>query len=325
MLKKRKKIRYIFIAYWFLLAYTVAAIGWWFIELNNHNIEMYNYEIKNIDKSAINYQILYNEIINHKDSNTKQFIGEGLMFLIVIVAGAIFIFRRIIKELKSAKEQRNFLMAITHELKTPIAVSKLNLETIQKRKLSEEQQIKLVSNTLAETNRLASLCNNLLISYQIEGSAFKLSKEEINLSALLTDIVKNFKSHYPNRTVNSNITPELNVKADGFLLEIAINNLLENAAKYSPKEKPITIILQEQNKKAIIKVVDEGGGIADEEKVLVFNKFYRTGNAATKAAKGTGLGLYLADRICKTHDGKITIENNPKGGSIFTFALQIIE
>lgn len=325
MKQQRKKIRFVFIIYWLLLAYTVAAIGWWFLELNNHNIELYNFELLSLDKNVESYKTSLEKIISHKESNTKQFIGEGLMFLIIIIAGAIFIFRGIIKELKNAKEQKSFLMAITHELKTPIAVSKLNLETIQKHKLTEEQQVKLVGNTLAETNRLATLCNNLLISYQIEGSAFEHSKEELNLSALLIDIVKNFKSHFPNRNIISDITPELNVVGDGFLLEIAINNLLENAAKYSTKEKPINIILQEENKKAIIKVIDEGLGIPDEEKKLVFNKFYRTGNAATKAAKGTGLGLYLANRISSTHDGKITIENNPKGGSIFTFALQITE
>ena len=325
MKQQRKKIRFVFIIYWLLLAYTVAAIGWWFIELNNHNIELYNFELLTLDKNVESYKTSLEKIISHKESNTKQFIGEGLMFLIIIIAGAIFIFRGIIKELKSTKEQKSFLMAITHELKTPIAVSKLNLETIQKHKLTEEQQVKLVGNTLAETNRLATLCNNLLISYQIEGSAFEHSKEELNLSALLIDIVKKFKSHFPNRNIISEITPELNVVGDGFLLEIAINNLLENAAKYSTKEKPINIILQEENKKAIIKVIDEGLGIHDEEKKLVFNKFYRTGNAATKAAKGTGLGLYLANRISTSHNGKIIIENNPIGGTIFTFTLLITE
>ena len=311
--------------YWLLLVYTVFAIGWWYIELNNHNATIYKIEKNDLDAKDTNYELELNRIENENNRNRQQFLAEAIVFLLVIIAGAIFIFRRIIKELKNAKEQQSFLMAITHELKTPIAVSRLNLETMQKHKLSGDQQEKLIGNTLTETNRLATLCNNLLVSYQMEGSKYNYTKQELNLSELLHEVINSFQIHFPNRAVIFDITEGLFIIGDPFLLEIAINNLLENAAKYSPKEKPILITLHENKNDAIIKVIDEGDGIFDDEKTLVFNKFYRTGNAATKAAKGTGLGLYLANKICETHDGKITIENNPVGGTIFIFALQTIE
>ena len=324
MPKKRKKIKFAFIIYWLVLAYTVSAIVWWFIELNINNEKTTNFRLKELDKTSIYYKTEYDEIIKKKETNTSQFLGEGIVFLFVIITGAIFVFRAILKELKNTTEHGNFLMAITHELKTPIAVSKLNLETIQKHKLSEEQQENLINKTLSETNRLATLCNNLLISYQIEGGGYQISKDKINLSQLLIDIINSFQIHFSKREIISEIEPNLNAVGDSFLLEIAINNLLENAAKYSPKEKPITIGLKNLNSKATISVKDEGAGIADSEKELVFKKFYRSGNKATKTAKGTGLGLYLANKICNTHDSKITIENNPTGGSVFTFTLHTI-
>jgi K+-sensing histidine kinase KdpD len=100
--------------------------------------------------------------------------------------------------------------------------------------------------------------------------------------------------------------------------------LIDNAIKYAPKTSPIHISLQEQNKKALLKVADEGFGISNEEKKKVFDKFYRTGNENTRSAKGTGLGLYLCKKIVEDHKGYITVTDNLPQGSIFTvtFTLQ---
>jgi signal transduction histidine kinase len=96
---------------------------------------------------------------------------------------------------------------------------------------------------------------------------------------------------------------------------------MENALKYSPKDLPIHIEFHLQDEQAILKIIDQGGGISDEEKKKVFQKFYRLGNEATKRAKGTGLGLYLTQRIILIHGGEIAIADNPIGGSIFTTKL----
>ena len=213
-------------------------------------------------------------------------------------------------------------MAITHELKTPIAVSKLNLETMQKRRLDETQQQRLLHNTLEETNRLDTLCNNLLLSSQIEAGGYRATNDELNFSALVNECADGFITRYPQRSVHKEINTDIFVNGDPFLLQMAVNNLLENAIKYSPKEKPVIARLEKINGKAMLRIIDEGPGIADEEQKKIFQKFYRTGNEATKRAKGTGLGLYLISRISKTHDGNITMQNNPKGGSIFVLSLK---
>jgi two-component system, OmpR family, sensor histidine kinase CiaH len=324
MLSNEKKRKIFYTMYWFLLAYTIAAIGWWFYELYHHNMVTFSYRLAELNKNSSTYFQEYNSLIKKRNSNTFQFLGEGIIFLFVIISCALYLFKVVVKELKRNAEQRNFMLAITHELKTPIAVSKLNLETIQKRQLTTEQQSKLVSNTLSETNRLDALCNNLLISYQLGENAFKVNNVELNLSEFVTEIVNTFQSHYPARKINTDIQNQIFVKGDEFLLEIAINNLLENAAKYSPKEKPIYINLSSKNDSAFLEVIDEGEGINAVDKKLVFKKFYRTGNAATQSARGTGLGLYLVCKISRLHDGNITIENNPKGGSIFTFVVNTI-
>ncbi len=317
-----KKIQRALIIYWVLLAYIIAALIWWFIALSRQNELMSRYKLDDLKKDDINYAENQKKIIKDKSKKTAQYLGEGGTFLLLILAGATFVFRAVRRELRSSAEQQNFMMAITHELKTPIAVTKLNLETLQKHKLAEAQQQRLIDNSLQETNRLDTLCNNLLISSQIEGGGYKASFEEQDFSLLVSQCTNEFILRFPKRKIIENIQKEVFVNGDFFLLQIAVNNLLENAIKYSPKESTVEVVLQNIEGKAVLKILDEGMGISEADKQKIFQKFYRAGNEATKRAKGTGLGLYLTSRISKSHNGNIKIEDNPKAGSIFTFWLK---
>lgn len=107
------------------------------------------------------------------------------------------------------------------------------------------------------------------------------------------------------------------------MLQMAINNLLENAVKYTPEDKAITIKLNRKADAVVLQVIDEGPGIAEEEKRKVFNKFYRIGNEETRKTKGTGLGLYLTGKIVGQHRGRILIKDNKPQGAIFEVSLPI--
>jgi K+-sensing histidine kinase KdpD len=213
------------------------------------------------------------------------------------------------------------MMAITHELKTPIAVAKINLETLQLRKLDELQQQRIIQNTLQETNRLNALCNNMLVSSQMEAGGFRITNEEINISELVNNCINDFVSRFPQRKIKRQVMDELFVTGDTMLLQIAINNLADNAIKYSPKESQVSIELSNDREKVFFKVLDEGPGIAGTEKKKVFEKFYRAGNEATRLAKGTGLGLYITEKIVHSLKGKLEIHDNSPRGSIFVIEL----
>lgn len=322
MVVKGKKIQRAFIIYWVLLAYIIAALIWWFIALSRQNEQMSLLKLNELNTTDVLYTQKASQILKSKKAKTTQYLGEGGTFLLLIIAGAVFVFRAVRKELKTSAEQQNFMMAITHELKTPIAVAKLNLETLKKHNLPETQQQRLLSNTLQETNRLDLLCNNLLLSSQMEGGGYLANLDEQHFTSIVNDCVDGFVNRYPQRIFEKEIDEEIFIHCDTFLMQIAINNLIENAIKYSPKEKPIIIHLKKINGKAILSVIDEGAGLLEAEKEKVFIKYYRTGNEATKKAKGTGLGLYLAARICKIHHATISINNNPLGGSIFMLTLK---
>ncbi len=327
MPNKTKKIRRLFFIYWFLLAYIIAILVWWFISLTRQNEQMISFELGQLNPGQPQYSEQVSRIKEFQKRKTAQYVGEGFTFFLMIMAGAVFVSRSIKRQLKFSIEQQNFMMALTHELKTPIAVTKLNLETLQKRKLEESQQQRLIQTTLQEANRLNSLCNNMLLSSQIEARGFLISKEDINLSELVENCVQDFVVRYPQRNISTSINPEIFTDGDQLLLEMAVNNLVENAIKYVPKETGIAVALTEnKNTNTItLQVKDEGKGIADEEKKKIFTKFYRVGNTATKGAKGTGLGLYLTERIVHQHNGNISVTDNVPSGSIFTITLRSSE
>lgn len=325
LVAKPKKFRTAFIMYWLLLAYIVAALIWWFIVLNRLNTQMADLKFNQLHKDNSGYAIQYAQIESEHARKKAAYVGEGSIFLLLILGGAAFVFRIVRRQLKQTNEQQNFMMAITHELKTPISVAKLNLETLQKRKLDEDKQQRIIETALQETNRMNSLCNNLLLSSQMEAGGYQFTTEEINFTELVHSCCNDFINRFPKKKILFQADKSLFIKGDMFLLQIAVNNLIDNAIKYSPRETAVEINLKESGNQLILQVADQGKGIPDAEKKMVFKKFFRIGNEATKNAKGTGLGLYLTKKIMGQHKANIFVTDNKPSGSIFTVEMEELD
>ena len=319
----KSKLTLVTAVYWILLSYMVAALLWWFIALDKQNRMISNIMLSELKHDDPNYYRDAVTIGNATHRKTFQFISEGTTFLVLILVGAVFVFRATRRQIKLSQQQQNFMMAVTHELKTPIAVAQLNLETLQKRKLDEDKRQMLISNTLQEANRLNSLCNNILFAAQLDAGAYASNKQEINLSDLLEGCVDSFKNRFPARVIEEKISESIYIIGEPLLLQMLVNNLIDNANKYANKGTPITISLDQKNNQVEFSVADLGEGLAEEEKKKVFEKFYRVGEENTRKTKGTGLGLYLCKKIVQGHSGKIFVSNNQPQGSIFTVVFKI--
>jgi signal transduction histidine kinase len=321
----KKGIRRVTIVYWALLLYIIAALVWWFISLEIQNRQARDFHIRQltstIDSTTTTelYKNEYAKIETDYERKNLKFVSEGVTFLLLIMVGASFVYRSARRQFKLQQQQQNFMMAVTHELKTPISVARLNLETLQKYALDAEKQKKLIRMTLQETERLNSLTNNILLSSQLEAGGYTTTKEDLDLSDLLKDCVQNFQSRYPERIFNYDVEPDIDIKGDTLLLQMLINNLLENAVKYSSKEKPVYCSLKNKSDRtAALSITDEGEGIPDNEKEKIFQRFYRIGNELTRKTHGTGLGLYLCKIIARYHNADISVTNNKPAGSNFT-------
>ncbi len=324
----RKRLNRTTIIYWMLLFYIVAALAWWFISLEQQNKQIAELQYKSITtvKDSLPEAQWKGKLlaINRETKrNTGKYISEGVTFLILILIGAVFVFRSVRRQLKLQQQQQNFMMAVTHELKTPISVARLNLETLLKYNLDPETQKKLIRTTLDETARLNFLTNNILIASQLDGGGYQSSKEDLDLSTLLKDCLQDFRNRFPDRMFNEEIEADADVKGDALLLQILINNLLENAIKYSAKESPVTAKLKKYRSGIELQILDRGPGIADDEKNKIFSKFYRIGNEATRKTQGTGLGLYLCRKITLDHNADISVTNNVPQGSTFVVIFKL--
>lgn len=318
----RKRFRLITIIYWLLLLYIIAALVWWFLTLEKQNRHLTDlrYSELIVKKDSLSLKQVDDEmkkIDSDSKRNTAKYIGEGVTFMILILIGASFVYRSVRRQFRLQQQQQNFMMAVTHELKTPISVANLNLETLQKYQLDEDKQKKLIRMTLQETFRLNTLINNILVSSQLEGGGYVFSREELDFSSLFRDCVREVKNRYPEREFFEEIDPEIEIAGDPLLLQILISNLIENAVKYSPKEKPILSRLKKTNGTILLNIIDEGPGIDEKEKSKIFEKFYRTGNESTRKTQGTGLGLYLCRKIAEDHNADISVTDNSPAGSNF--------
>jgi signal transduction histidine kinase len=308
-------------AFWVLVIYILAALAWWYIELDQQNNLMLQYKTATLQRTGNDAGDALASIQDEHQRNAKQYIGEGLTFFVFILLGGIFLYIAVRRQIRYHLQQRNFMMAVTHELKTPIAVTKLSLETLKRHQLDEDKKNKIIHQAINETERLDTMCNNILLSSQLDAGGYQLSKNNVDISVLLNNIVDAYTIRYPERSFQHLIANGLHCMGDEFLIRIAINNIIGNAIKYTSANTSVEITCAAADEHIEILVKDQGEGIPDQMKSKIFEKFYRLEDERTRKATGTGLGLYLSTKIIQDHGGKMFVRDNTPKGSIFVIRL----
>ncbi|MGZ4035672.1 MAG: sensor histidine kinase [Bacteroidia bacterium] len=312
--------------FWFyiLVTYVLIQFIWWSYAMVKQNNEI-SYLKSQIN--VLNGESLNDVVKNGNELNAKlharwiMIAGEGSVFTALLLLGIFQIRKTFKKETELAQQQKNFLLSVTHELKSPIASTKLQLQTLQKHELDREKQKEIISNAISDTDRLNNLVENILLAAKIENSVYSVHKEKFNLSEYLAEGLKQTITSFSyKQKIELQIEKNIFMDIDRTSFPSIILNLFENAVKYSSEDSKITIGLKKENGKIVLSVADEGAGIPDKEKASIFQKFYRVGNEDTRKTKGTGLGLYIVDYLVKQHNGTISVKNNIPKGSVFEVA-----
>jgi signal transduction histidine kinase len=318
-----------------VMAYMLLAFTWWALLLYNKNREAFyakrdlmkiGYVAEGLVKNnqAFEATEAYQALSQKYKRQEWMIFGEGIMFIVTLLTGIWFINSAYSKEARANQQRRNFLLSITHELKSPIASVRLVLETLLKRDLPKEKTDKLANSALAETERLHELVENLLISAKLE-TAYQPHFEEVNLVEIMEDLLAKMASKYPEASITleaGDDFPRLNLDRQG-IASVAIN-LLENAVKYAGNSAPrIEVRLSVENQKLVMAFTDQGLGIPDTEKKRIFDKFYRIGSEDTRKTKGTGLGLFIVEQITKAHQGHIAVLDNEPKGTVFRIEIPV--
>lgn len=309
-----------------LVLYIFASFIWWSYLLVRNNgqslaqskvvLEL-QYEVRGLSTKDPSF----GEAIQSMDAQYRKqvmmVLGEGLVFLILLAVAIFQIWRSYRTELNLARQQRNFLLSITHELKSPLASIKLAMETLQRRELDTDKRARVIGNSLSDTNRLQVLVDDILLAARFEDHSFAFSSDPISLSELAEEITERVAHNHPHHRFHTDINQNLYVRGDRQGLTSLLVNLLENACKYSPADTSVTVTLEETNKGICLSVADEGIGIPEHEKPHIFRKFYRIGSEDTRKTKGTGLGLFIVKEVADRHQARIKIKNNLPAGTVF--------
>ncbi|WGQ12086.1 HAMP domain-containing sensor histidine kinase [Pedobacter gandavensis] len=258
-------------------------------------------------------------VVRLEPARMAMVMGEGSVFLFLLCVGAYFLHQSIKKEDRLREQQQNFLLSVTHELKSPLAAIKLSVQTIIKRDLDKARQTSLLNNSLKDIERLDDLVENMLLATKIENGSLSFPKEEFDFSELVTKVTDRLQIHSCGceQVITLSITPGIKVVGDQFSLSSVVTNLIENAVKYSGPCAEIDVELTVKDGHPFLRVADKGPGIPDQEKMLIFDKFYRVGNENVRKSKGTGLGLFIVKEVLQMHDADISVRDNVPHGAIF--------
>ncbi|MFN5459737.1 MAG: sensor histidine kinase [Bacteroidota bacterium] len=302
--------------FYILVAYIALQFVWWTYLLSSMSSEITVQKqsilrYKHSDEAS--YQIAVSELKNKQHRRIIMIGTEGSVFLALLIFGIYRVKRSFEKENEIIQQQKNFMLSVTHELKTPLAAIKLNLQTLMKRNLEKDKQHLILEGSILETDRLNQMIENVLVASRMENAEVKFYPEKINIGNYVLDF---FENNISSERIIIEVEKEVWVNADKHLaLPSLLTNLTENALKYS--EDQIKIIVGTENYRAFISVYDRGKGIPQNERSKIFEKFYRVGNEDTRSTKGTGLGLFIVKYIVEKCNWEITVNENSPQGSIF--------
>ncbi len=309
-----------------VMAYLLLGFLWWTVLLftTNRDAARAKMELAQVGMAAeglidspIDFYAspTYQQLRDDYQRQEWMIIGESLILILSVLGGMYIVYLGYAREIRTNQQQRNFLLSITHELKSPIAGIRLILETFKRRALTDPLREKLSSNGIQEADRLTKLVEDLLLSAKLE-SSYQLNSELLHLGEIVEEAFSVIQNKYPNTHFELDIAGDLPfMEGDAAGIHSLVINLVENAAKYSPPGSTVSVELQQNAAGDLFLIVaDNGIGIPDREKKRVFEKFYRVGSEDTRQAKGTGLGLFIVRELVKRHNGNIQLlDNQPKG------------
>jgi PAS domain S-box-containing protein len=243
------------------------------------------------------------------------------------VIGGILTLRDITREREEEERRSTFISVISHELQTPIAIIKGYASTLARADAPLDQQLlrRRLQAVEEEADRLNKLVSNLLYASRIQAGGLQMEIAPLDLSRLIQRVALRLRVKSPGVTVRLDLAPNLpTVMADRDRIEEVLENLLDNAVKYSPHRRVITVAARPTSDEVIVSVSDEGMGISLRDQEEIFERFRQAGGHAggqARATQGAGLGLYICRAIVEAHGGHIRVESVLHQGSTFSFSL----
>ena len=250
-------------------------------------------------------------------------VTEGAFFALLLLVLMGMLWRSFRREVELERQHRNFLSAVTHELKSPLAAMRLALETVAAGRATGDAATRFLRNALVDVERLEELVQKVLEATHFSEGGSVFLRNDVHLSRVVEETASTFRRRMAatGAVMELSIEPDIFAAIDEEAMAIAISNLLENAIKYGGKPPRVTVSLTVDRRHAILEIGDNGSGVPEEDVDRVFDRFFRSGDEMTRSTRGTGLGLYLVQQIAEAHRGSVAIRSTGPDGTVFRLTL----
>jgi signal transduction histidine kinase len=270
---------------------------------------------------------LLEDLRERRTRRLRMFVSEGTFFLLVVSLGVLIIFHALRREVSLKRQQSNFVSAVTHELKSPLAAIRLFAETLELRDLGPEKRSQYLRAIQKDVDRLEMLVVNLLTVARLESGQVQLHPQPTDLVREVVENLEGLREALAERGVRLELeagAEEIPVRSDGLALQTVLRNLVDNAAKYGGEGTTVHVRVRREAGRALLEVRDEGIGFPSSEKERIFQKFYRVGDEMVRRVEGSGLGLYLVRALVRRGGGEVSAESEGAGrGATFRVSYPI--
>lgn len=251
-------------------------------------------------------------------------LSVGATFMALLVAGVVLYLTLSVKAISLARRQSNFIDAVTHELKSPIASMKLYLQTLNRRRVDQQQQADFYRFMLEDLDRLDHLITQIIDAGRLEAGRVDEEVEDVDLAAVLVQCAETVCMSYrvPAETVQIDAQPCV-VRARRLDVEMIFRNLIDNAVKYAGAEPQVEVTLRAKPQQhTVVRIADNGRGIPHHLRRRIFRRFVRLGVELEREKPGTGLGLYIVRTLVRRLRGRIRVRDRDRGtGTVFEVQL----
>ncbi len=254
-------------------------------------------------------------------SKIWQWLIVYTIFIILIIFGLLFLIRTVLRQKRNSKEQADFIHSMIHELKTPVATIGMSSKVLKKAGISVTDFDKLrnyAEIVEQENNRIWACVDSLLQMLTVNKRSLNLKKEPIDVNSIVKAAVDGFSIATMAHPVTFSLLLDdklPSISADKMHVRAVLDNIIDNAIKYSPINSSISIRTEQIRKNIIIIVKDNGRGIAKKDQRRIFKKFYRVASEKKKGVKGFGLGLYYIKQVVDAHGGKVFVKSKLNKGT----------
>lgn len=296
-----------------VVAVYVLVFGWWVFFF----VHQSDFLLARIARRKVTLPREAEEALRQAtDESMRMFVFEGAFLGLMLLASMFLVVRSLQREVAVHRQQKNFLSAVTHELKSPLASAKLYLESLSLGRAEGEKRERYLRNAHADLERLQEMVEQLLESARMSSTGPPVHIERLELHAELARIVDELGKDPATATVETSLAPApaLEVEADPAALRAMLRNLLTNAIKYAGPSPRVEISLQSEGAQALVRVRDFGPGLKALDTRRIFEPFVRGGDELVRTRKGVGLGLYMVSELARAQRGSARAIGSVEGG-----------